>query len=258
MVDADGQPLPVDLDVVFDQSETIDRAIGELQLTAIVGAVLAALRLAERTGETQVVETSLYETAVWTQASDFAVTAVDRAPVRRRARNEMILPTANRYPCGDGKWIVMNMPEAAAWDKLCRIIGREDWLDDERLSDVRGRFHHMAELVAGIDEALAHRTRDEWGEIFDAEGMIWGPVMGLHEVAQDPQAEAIGLFPDIEGPHGPYRSVGIPMRFATAEVGPGGPAPRLGEHTAQILREAGFTDDEADELRSGSTVAEGS
>ncbi len=225
---------------------------------ALVGAVLAALRLAERTGETQVVETSLYETAVWTQASDFAVTAVDRAPVRRRARNEMILPTANRYPCGDGKWIVMNMPEAAAWDKLCRIIGREDWLDDERLSDVRGRFHHMAELVAGIDEALAHRTRDEWGEIFDAEGMIWGPVMGLHEVAQDPQAEAIGLFPDIEGPHGAYRSVGIPMRFATAEVGPGGPAPRLGEHTAQILREAGFTDDEVDELRSGSTVAEGS
>jgi crotonobetainyl-CoA:carnitine CoA-transferase CaiB-like acyl-CoA transferase len=93
---------------------------------ALVGAVLAALRLAERTGETQVVETSLYETAVWTQASDFAVTAVDRAPVRRRARNEMILPTANRYPCGDGKWIVMNMPEAAAWDKLCRIIGREE------------------------------------------------------------------------------------------------------------------------------------
>ena len=71
--------------------------------------------MAERTGEGQVVETSLFETAIWTQATDFAVTAVDQAPVRIRARHEMIVPTANRYPCGDGKWVVLNMPDEAAW-----------------------------------------------------------------------------------------------------------------------------------------------
>ena len=65
---------------------------------ALVGAILAALRQAERTGEGQVVETSLYETAVWTQATDFAVTAVDHAPVRKRAREEQLAPTANRIP----------------------------------------------------------------------------------------------------------------------------------------------------------------
>ena len=78
---------------------------------AFVGAILAALRLAERTGEGQTVETSLYETAIWTQATDYAITAVDQAPLRPRARENMIIPTANRYPCGDGKWVVLNMPE---------------------------------------------------------------------------------------------------------------------------------------------------
>ena len=48
----------------------------------------------------------------------------------------MIIPTANRYPCGDGKWIVLNMPEDSAWRKLCGVIGREDWLVDERLQDI--------------------------------------------------------------------------------------------------------------------------
>ena len=57
---------------------------------ALVSAILAALRQTERTGQGQAVETSLYETAVWTQASDYAVTAVDNAPLRKRARNEGI------------------------------------------------------------------------------------------------------------------------------------------------------------------------
>jgi crotonobetainyl-CoA:carnitine CoA-transferase CaiB-like acyl-CoA transferase len=216
---------------------------------AMLGAILAALRLAERTGEGQVVETSLYETAVWTQASDFAVSAVDRAPVRRRPRHQMIIPTANRYPCGDGKWVVLNMPEAAAWPKFCRVIGREDWLEDERLDSVRGRFLNMPELVEGIDAALSQKGRDEWGKIFDENGIIWGPVLGLHEVVEDPQALAIGLFPELESDQiGTYRTVSSPIRFESAEVRPRGPAPRVGEHSREILLEAGLSVEEVDGL----------
>jgi crotonobetainyl-CoA:carnitine CoA-transferase CaiB-like acyl-CoA transferase len=215
---------------------------------AMVTGILGALRLAEQTGVGQAVETSLLATAVWTQATDYATTAVDAAPVRRRAREEMIIPTGNRYPCKDGKWVVFNMPDPNAWPKFCRVIGREDWLEDERLADVRGRFQNMAELVNGIDEALAEKTRDEWGEIFDAEGLIWGPVLGLHEVATDAQAQAIGLFPELEGPHGPYRSVSIPVRFASADVRPRGPSPAVGEHTRNVLTDIGLSAQELDEL----------
>lgn len=216
---------------------------------ALFGAILAALRMAERTGEGQVVETSLFETAIWTQATDFAVTAVDRAPVRRRRRHEMLVPTSNRYPCGDGKWLVMNMPEEAAWVKLCKVLDRTEWLADERYATKKGRFDHMAEIVRGIDDALAVKTRDEWGEIFDRNGLIWGPVLGLHEVASDTQAEALGLFPTVEHPElGPYRTVAMPMRFHTADVGPRGPAPQLGDDTLRVLAGAGFTDENIADL----------
>lgn len=225
---------------------------------ALLAGILAALRQAERTGEGQALETSLYETAVWTQATDYAVTAIDRAPVRRRRRQELISATSNRYPCGDGKWLVVNMPAPAAWTTFCRAIGCEAWLEDERLQDVRGRFHNMRELVDGIDAALAKRGRDEWGRIFDEAGIIWGPVLSLDEVAQDPQAQAIGLFPEIDHPEiGSYRTVNAPMRFANAAVHPRGPAPRVGEHGDAILAQMGLDAGEIEALRAAGILGSG-
>lgn len=216
---------------------------------ALLGAILAALRLAERSGQGQVVETSLYEAAVWTQATDFGVTAVDGAPVRRRDRPHQLTPAANRYPCGDGKWVVLNTMRPDSFERLCRALDCEAWLEDPRFQDGKSRYQHMPELVAAIDGILAARSRDEWGEVFDREGLVWGPVQTLDEVARDPQAEAIGLFPSIDHPTlGSYRSVRAPMRFRDAEVKPRGPAPTVGQHTRQVLAEAGFDHGEIERL----------
>ncbi len=223
---------------------------------AFTAAILAALRLAENTGKGQAVETSLYETAVWSQASDYATTVIDKAPVRQRARHELLLPTANRYPCGDGKWVVFNMPEASAWPKLCKALGRDDWLADENLQTPKDRYQRMAELVPAIDATLATKSRDEWGAIFDAAGLIWGPVLALHEVAADPQADAIGLFPVINDETiGDYRTVNIPMRFRDADVGPRGRSPRPGEHTISVLADAGFDQVAISSMLDSGTVA---
>ena len=223
---------------------------------AFTTAILGALRLAERTGKGQVVETSLYETAVWTQASDFAVTAVDKAPVRRRARKEQLTPMTNRYPCKDNQWVVLNMLDAGAWERLCRALGREDWLDDERFATPKDRYRRMPELVEAIDAVLSARTRDEWGGIFDEHGVIWGPVLSLHEVPDDAHAQAIGLFPSVEHPQlGTYRTVRAPVRFATADVGPSGPAPALGEHTREVLAELGYADDDIQRMYGSKVVA---
>lgn len=220
---------------------------------AFLSAILAALRQAERTGKAQVVETSLFEAAIWTQASDFGVTAVDRAPVRRRSRHHMLTPEANRYPCGDGKWVVLNQLGPGSFEKLCKALGTPHWLTDERFVDASSRYRNMVTLVSEIDDILAMKSRDEWGEIFDAVGLIWGPVLTLDEVSRDPQAEAIGMFPEIEHPEkGRYRSVRAPMRFANTEVKPRGPAPEVGQHTRALLAESGFSPEEIDTL-----IAEG-
>ena len=224
---------------------------------AMLGAILAALRLAENTKIGQVVETSLFETAIWTQATDFATTAIDHAPVRRRSREHQLTPMANRYPCGDGKWVVFNMMGLEAWPTLCRAIEREEWLEIEAYKTPKSRYDHMPELVAGVDEALSKRSRDEWGDIFDKKGVIWGPVLALDEVAIDPQANAIGVFHEIEHPElGPYRSVNAPMRFHSTEVGPKGPSPELGANTRDILLEIGVSEDEIEELISDGTIYE--
>jgi crotonobetainyl-CoA:carnitine CoA-transferase CaiB-like acyl-CoA transferase len=223
---------------------------------ALVGAILAALRLAERTGEGQAVETSLFETAVWTQASDYAVTAVDKAPVRRRARHGMLTPTANRYPCGDGQWVVFNMPEPSAWPKFCKALGLAHWLEDERYADGKSRYRHMEELTDGVDEALSHRSRDEWGKIFDEAALVWGPVLGLHEVPDDPQAKALNLFPTLNDKSiGDYQTVSIPMRFSSADVGPKSPAPKLGEHTRKVLLDFGIDEEEIQKLSVTGVIA---
>ena len=223
---------------------------------ALVAGILAALRLAEKTGVGQVIETSLYSAAVWSQASDYSITAVDQAPVRRRSREQQIVPTANRFPCGDGKWIVFNMPKESDWERVCEAIGLEHLLADDRLQTVKGRFDNMAELIEAIDEALSVRGRDEWGALFDKHGLIWGPVLGLHEVVVDAQAEAMGFFPEIEHPElGTYRSVAIPMKFTTADVGPKGPAPSVGQHTESVLTAAGFTEAEVVSLTEAGAIA---
>ena len=224
---------------------------------ALVAGILAALRHVERTCEGQAVETSLYETAVWTQATDFAVTAVDHAPVRRRTRQQLISATSNRYPCGDGQWIVINMPAPSAWEIFVRAIGMDAWLEEPRFADMKGRFDNMAEIVDGIDAALAAKSRDEWGEIFDAAGIIWGPALSLHEVAQDPQAEAIGLFPEVEHDQiGTYRTVNAPMRFSRADVRPRGPAPEIGADTRVVLEESGLPAEEIDALLADKVVGQ--
>ena len=224
---------------------------------ALYGAIVSALRLAERSGEGQVVESSLYETAVWTQATDYAVTAMDKAPLRQRDRHHQIIATANRYPCGDGKWVVFNMPNDAMWPHFARTIGCEQALDDERFADLRSRFKNMPALVDIIDEALSARSRDEWGPVFDEAGLIWGPVLALHEVVVDPQALALGMFPTITSPDiGDYTTVANPLKFRTADVGPQGPHPKIGEHTRAILTDAGLSADEIDKLIGDDVIGE--
>ena len=223
---------------------------------AFVASILAALRQAENTKTGQIVETSLYEAAVWTQASDYAVTAVDKAPVRKRDREHMLAISANRFPGGDGKWIVFNMmPDAAYWPKICAALNLEDLIEDKRFVDSSARYKLMPELIALFDEALSLKTRDEWGRIFDQAGLIWGPVLSLDEVPKDPQALQLGMFPEIKHSSiGSYPTVNIPMRFATSDVRPRGPAPRLGQHTDSILESLGFNEAQLDSLKKNEII----
>ena len=218
---------------------------------ALLSGILAALRLVERTGEFQVIETSLLETAVWTQATDYAATLVDRAPFRKRHRFNVLTATANRYPCRDGKWMMVNMPEPKWWGPFCDALDKPDWRKDERFISPRDRYQNMDAIVHLVDEVMVEKDLEEWGRIFDEHGVVWAAVQGIHEVTSDPQAEALGLFPTLQARElGNYRTVRAPINFHTAAILPERCSPLAGEQTVQILTELGFSLDEMEQLKS--------
>lgn len=146
------------------------------------------------------------------------------------------------------------MPETRWWAPFCKTVERPDLLEDERFGTVKDRFDNMPALIDVLDEVFATRPLAEWGRIFDDAGLIWGPASSIDELAADPQAAAIGLFPTIAHPEGDFRTVGAPMRISGAEIRPRGPAPALGADTAAVLAGIGYTADEVGALAAAGIV----
>ena len=222
---------------------------------ALVGAVLAALRLVDRTGEGQVVDVSLFGTAAWTMATDLSATLVDRRQPRPRDRHHLISALSNRFPCGDGKWVIFNMPEEHWWPRFCKAVGRTEWLDDERLDSVKGRFDHMPMVIDGIDEALSMRSREEWAVIFDEAGLIWGPANSLADLVDDPQAEAAGLWVELDHPDvGALPTVANPIRIRGVDTTPRHVGPAVGEHGAEVLAALGVDETTRERLAADGVI----
>ena len=124
---------------------------------------------------------------------------------------------------------------------------------DPRFSDSRSRAKNVAALVEALDEGFAQLTLDEIGAWLTAADLVWGPLNYPRDTAVDPLAEAAGCFVDITDSEGvSYRQPASPARFPGADDGPRRPAPKLGQHTREVLAAAGYADGNIDAL-----IAEG-
>jgi crotonobetainyl-CoA:carnitine CoA-transferase CaiB-like acyl-CoA transferase len=209
---------------------------------ALFGGVLAALRVAEATGEGQVVDVSLLAAAAWTMSSDLSATLIDGITPTPQGRIARPHALHGGFRCADGRWILLFMPEPHWWPPFCEAVGHPEWVDDERFASWGNRARNMPELTRLMDEAFATRPLKEWCALFDERGFIWGPASTVSEFAADEQAAADELFPEIGDASGRrFRTVRAPMRLQGAGVGPRGPAPEVGEHTAAVVTELGVT-----------------
>ena len=224
---------------------------------AIVAGILAALRLTERTGEGQVLDCSLLATAAWTQTTELSVALVDGHQPSKRDRRHLISALANRFRCQDDRWAVLNMTETRFWPIFCDTVDHSEWISDSRFGTAKARADHMPELTDLLDAVLATKSLAEWAPVFDAAGLIWGPAATLTELATDPQAEAIGMYPYIEHPKGRFRTVAAPMFIRGADVGPRGPAPELGAHTIDVLTDLGLDGSELAALAAAGVIGIG-
>ncbi|MEO0883323.1 MAG: CaiB/BaiF CoA-transferase family protein [Pseudomonadota bacterium] len=225
---------------------------------AAAAGICAALVEAGRTGKGRLVEASLLRSALYAMGSDFAIQLFFGRIGSTKTRHQSIQPLANFFKTSDESWFcIVSRQGDVDWAPLCRALGLDDQIDNERYTTAKARRTNAADLVDMFDAAFAKFTKDEMAARLDAEQIAWAPVQTLAEVAADPQVAAAGGITQIprKSGDGTYASPASPIRFPGADDGPKGTSPHPGEHTRAILERLGRSAEEIEALLKGQTVA---
>ncbi len=226
--------------------------------TGLAGAaaVSAALYARERTGEGQLVATSLYREGVYTIGFDVNVALLWGLTLAVGERHSMGNVTINNYVAGDGRrfWVV-GLDAERHWPPLARAAGHPEWVEDPRFATRAARYEHAGELVALLDAVFATRPLDEWAQRFAAEtDFFWAPVNSVDDVLADPQSAAAGVFVDVPDGVSTTRMVASPVDFHGTPGKARSTAPDLGEHGEEILGEIGYGDEQIAALRAAGAL----
>ena len=141
------------------------------------------------------------------------------------------------FQTADG-YVAVNVPDNIIWGRLCKVIGREDLIEDERTMDGPQRAKNDSIIREAIEIWLADKERDEVVKLLNDNGVPAGPVQTASDIFEDPQVKARGMLIDIEDPdYGTHTFSRTPMRLSDVDEIEKIPAPRLGEHTVELLQE---------------------
>lgn len=228
------------------------------QATAIAAshAMITALLTRERYGFGQEVHISLYSTAIWLSYCNMMLNNCLNVDPTTSGERQWHSPLRNVFLCQDGRWIIgTHHPEEKYWPVFCEVTGQTQLLSDPRFADDKSRQANCPELVAIFDEVFATRTRDQWMELFVPRGLMFSPIQSIPEIQNDPQALTNNYMVPFDYPFlGPVTIPGYPATFSRSSAGTTTPAPGLGQHTDDILREVGYSELEIQALRTDGIV----
>ena len=208
-----------------------------------------------RTGTGQHVDTSLLEGGIaytfWESAMYFAT---GEPPGPMGSAHRLTAPY-QAFETADG-YINVGAANQANWERLCAAIGRDDLASDPRFARPRDRMENLGALVSTLEETFARETTGHWLTALEAAGVPAGPIYTLDEVYADPQVRARDMVVETEHPTaGRVRNIGIPVKLSETPGAFRRPAPALGEHTDEVLRELGVSDERISKLRASGAVA---
>lgn len=212
--------------------------------------ILAALNNRHVTGKGQKVDVAML---------DSLVAILENAVARYVVTGEAPKPGGNRHPSivpfepfetSNGE-VVVAAGNDVLWAKFCEVLGKEELINDERFATNPLRNENYDELRPLIAEAMVKKSTEEWLEILDKVGVPNGPINTIDKVLQDPQVIAREMIVEVEHPvAGKLKMPGVPIKLSDTPGSVRTPAPILGQHTEEILKELlGYNDEQIQKLR---------
>jgi formyl-CoA transferase len=237
-----------------DTPQGIQGGIADQTGGAMLGhAILAALVHRLRTGEGQKVDVSLYGSQIAIQGIHVA-RSLHHTPLKPPGQSSGVF--SHRAQCLDGRWIAFGMLEGRHFPKLCRGLELDHLIEDERFATAGARGTHHGELVELVDAQVITRPAADWIDALRTADIPCTVVQDYAMIAEDPQARANGYIHEEQHPvWGRVRTQGPVARLSRSPASVRRHAPiRPGDHSGEILREAGFTDDEISALAADGVV----
>ncbi len=208
--------------------------------TTLFAGIAMALYRRERTGQGALVSSSLLANGLWSNAVQVQGQLCGAAAPRRQGRQAAANPLSNDYRCADGRWLsLVVLNEARQLPALLDVLGRGDLRDDPRLAGGEACRRNNVAVIALFDAAFALQDLATWRQRLDAAGITFGVVGTLSDVDSDAQMRASGaLVPEADGAG---LVVANPIQLDGAWQRPAAAAPELGQHSRDLLLQAGLS-----------------
>jgi CoA:oxalate CoA-transferase len=221
---------------------------------AVIG-IMAALAYREKTGRGQFYDGSMV---------DGLFSVLESAIARFTISGKIPGPLGGAHPSitpfeafrTKDSWVIVAVGNDVLWGKLCRILNREELIRDPRFANNHLRTENQPELSAILTAELVNKTTGEWIEIFEKQDIPYSKINNIKEICEDPVIRHRNMLVTVDQPGvGPIRIAGSPIRLSETPGEVRGPAPLLGEHSAEVLREVlGYTAERIEAMKAEGVI----